>query len=78
MTAEAPVHIVPSDARWPDEFECERVRLLDAIGGWLAGPIEHISSTAVPGLAAKPVIDILAAGDGPQASFPALPALSGQ
>jgi GrpB-like predicted nucleotidyltransferase (UPF0157 family) len=38
-----------------------RERLLDdAIGGWVTGGIHHVGSTAVPGLAAKPVIDILA------------------
>ena len=34
--------------------------LARALSPWLAGPIEHIGSTAVPGLTAKPVIDIMA------------------
>jgi GrpB-like predicted nucleotidyltransferase (UPF0157 family) len=36
------------------------VALEDAIGDWLVGGIHHIGSTAVPGLEAKPIIDILA------------------
>jgi GrpB-like predicted nucleotidyltransferase (UPF0157 family) len=39
-------------------FEAERARLVVTVGDWVAG-VEHIGSTAVPGLAAKPVIDIL-------------------
>jgi|SRR5437016_9341069 len=63
MTAneqEAPVHVVPYDASWPTLFERERAILEPALAPWLGGPIEHVGSTAVPGLAAKPVIDIMA------------------
>ncbi len=61
MAHDAPVHIVPYDQAWPNMFEAERTLLVDAIGPWLvAGAIEHIGSTAIPGLAAKPVIDIMA------------------
>ncbi|ALO44919.1 GrpB family protein [Pseudohongiella spirulinae] len=45
---------------WPDLFEREKSVLLDKIGPWLQGPIEHVGSTAVPGLKAKPIIDIMA------------------
>jgi GrpB-like predicted nucleotidyltransferase (UPF0157 family) len=78
MTTDAPVHIVAYDARWPRAFESERARLLDALGGWLAGPIEQIGSTAVPGLAAKPVIDIMAGVESLEASRPAIAALEAQ
>jgi GrpB-like predicted nucleotidyltransferase (UPF0157 family) len=54
------VRIVPYDPAWPDEFETEKVRLEPILGPWLAGGIHHVGSTSVPGLAAKPVIDILA------------------
>ncbi len=57
-TAPAPVFIADYDRRWPAMFAAERVRIQDAIGEWLSG-IEHVGSTAVPGLAAKPVIDIM-------------------
>ena len=57
----AQVHIVPYDRDWPSRFEAERTLLIEAIGPWLvAGSIEHIGSTAIPALDAKPVIDIMA------------------
>jgi GrpB-like predicted nucleotidyltransferase (UPF0157 family) len=55
-----PVHIADYDPTWPDRFESERRLLLTVLASWLAGPIEHVGSTAVPGLRAKPVIDIMA------------------
>jgi GrpB-like predicted nucleotidyltransferase (UPF0157 family) len=55
-----PVRIVPYDCAWPGRFEEERELLAAAIGGWVDGGIHHVGSTSVPGLAAKPVIDILA------------------
>ena len=45
------------DPRWPALFEEERARLQEAIGEW-AADIQHVGSTAIPGLAAKPIIDI--------------------
>ena len=45
------------DPAWPAQFEEERARLQAAIGEW-AADIQHVGSTAVPGLAAKPIIDI--------------------
>jgi GrpB-like predicted nucleotidyltransferase (UPF0157 family) len=53
----APVVIVDYDPRWPGIFDILRARLAAALGA-LAQRIEHVGSTAVPGLAAKPVIDI--------------------
>ena len=54
-----PVSIVAYDPRWPARFAEERTRLEAAIGGWVVGGIHHVGSTAVPGLAAKPIVDIL-------------------
>jgi len=51
------VEIVPYDPGWPREFEIERDRIRTALGSF-AVRIDHNGSTAVPGLAAKPVIDI--------------------
>jgi GrpB-like predicted nucleotidyltransferase (UPF0157 family) len=59
MTGDESVQIVPSDPRWPAIFERERVILAEAIGEWVCGGVHHVGSTAVPGLEAKPVIDIL-------------------
>jgi GrpB-like predicted nucleotidyltransferase (UPF0157 family) len=57
-TAE-PVRIVPYDPAWPARFQEERAALVAAIGDWIAGGVHHVGSTSVPGLEAKPVIDIL-------------------
>ena len=54
-SSEAPVEIVPYDPAWPVKFEEEAAILRRVLAPWLAGSIEHIGSTAVPGLAAKPV-----------------------
>ena len=70
----APVIVVPYDSSWPDKFESERQVLFRALKRWLAGPIEHVGSTAVPGLAAKPVIDIMVAVESLDASRSAIPA----
>lgn len=51
------IQIVPYDPTWPMRFEIEATCIRAAMGG-LALRIEHVGSTAVPALAAKPVIDI--------------------
>lgn len=51
------IEIVRYDPRWPEIFEAEALRLRTALED-LALRIDHVGSTAVPGLAAKPVIDI--------------------
>lgn len=50
--------IVPYDERWPYLFETEAQAIRKAINPWITGGIHHVGSTAVPGLAAKPIIDI--------------------
>jgi GrpB-like predicted nucleotidyltransferase (UPF0157 family) len=47
------------DPRWPSEFEKERKALEETVGDLATGGIHHVGSTAVPGLEAKPIIDIL-------------------
>lgn len=56
------MEIVPYDPQWPRLFEAEK-DALEAAFGDIAPEISHIGSTAVPGLSAKPVIDILLAVD---------------
>jgi GrpB-like predicted nucleotidyltransferase (UPF0157 family) len=72
----APVEIVSYDPAWPAKFEEEAAILSRVLAPWLAGSIEHIGSTAVPGLAAKPVIDIMAGVDTLEASQGAIAAVS--
>ncbi len=62
---EAPVYVLPYDLRWPALFETERALLANALRPWLRGPIEHVGSTAVTGMPAKPVIDIMAGVESP-------------
>ena len=57
---DAPIEIAEYDPRWAEAFQLERSLLCDALAPWLVGMPEHIGSTAVPGLAAKPIIDIMA------------------
>ncbi|THB86151.1 GrpB family protein [Pantoea allii] len=52
------IAVVPYDEKWPEAFSVESL-LLKKILGKVAVTIYHIGSTAVPGLLAKPVIDIL-------------------
>jgi GrpB-like predicted nucleotidyltransferase (UPF0157 family) len=52
--------IVPYDAEWPRLFEAERARLEEVLAPWLERGIHHIGSTSVPGMAAKPIIDMIA------------------
>jgi GrpB-like predicted nucleotidyltransferase (UPF0157 family) len=47
------------DPSWPDRFQLEAAALHKAIGPWITGGVHHIGSTAMPGMTAKPVIDIM-------------------
>ncbi|MGH9410734.1 MAG: GrpB family protein [Vicinamibacterales bacterium] len=71
---EAPIEVVQYDPAWPALFREERRELQRVLAPWLAGSIEHIGSTAVPGIAAKPVIDIMAGVSSLEASRPAIEA----
>ena len=51
------IHIDDYDPSWPARFDEHRVRLTAWLGS-RALRIEHVGSTSVPGLAAKPIIDI--------------------
>jgi len=73
--SEAPIVIEPYNPAWPAAFEAERELLARVLAPWLVGRIEHVGSTAVPGLPAKPVIDIQAPVKDLESSRPALDAL---
>ena len=53
------VDIVPYDPHWGELFAEEKRRLLSWLPADLVGRVEHFGSTAVPGLQAKPIVDIL-------------------
>lgn len=55
---EEPVHIVPYNYQWPKLFELEKMKLKQALNEVFL-EFEHIGSTSVPGLSAKPIIDIM-------------------
>lgn len=58
--ADEPIVVVRYDPEWPRSFEAERALLERVLARWLEGGIHHIGSTAVPGIAAKPMIDMMA------------------
>jgi GrpB-like predicted nucleotidyltransferase (UPF0157 family) len=55
------IEVVPYDGNWPKMFEAEKALIAATLGDNLAA-IHHVGSTSVPGLAAKPIIDIIAIG----------------
>ena len=56
------VKVVPYNPMWPRKYAKEAALLQEAIGP-LVADLEHIGSTAIPGLSAKPIIDIAVAVD---------------
>jgi N-methylhydantoinase B/oxoprolinase/acetone carboxylase alpha subunit/GrpB-like predicted nucleotidyltransferase (UPF0157 family) len=68
------VRIVDYDLAWPARFDVERDRIVSALGP-VARQIEHIGSTSVPGLAAKPVVDVMVTVDDPDDDQSFVPAL---
>lgn len=60
------VEVRPPDAAWGQAGERKR-QLLEASLPWLVDRVEHVGSSAVPGLAAKPILDLqaLVADPGP-------------
>ncbi len=63
-----PIRVLAYDPEWPGRFERERLLLEEAIGQWVVDGIHHVGSTAVPGLDAKPIVDILVGVEGLEAS----------
>jgi GrpB-like predicted nucleotidyltransferase (UPF0157 family)/GNAT superfamily N-acetyltransferase len=72
-----PIRISPYDPRWLQLYELERAALERALGRWVTGGIHHVGSTAVPGLDAKPIIDILVGVESLKASEACFEPLAG-
>ena len=58
LQVDEPITITNYDPAWPVLFEAERERVAKALGD-VATRIEHFGSTAVPGMAGKPIVDLL-------------------
>ncbi|TSC57611.1 MAG: protein of unknown function UPF0157 [Candidatus Peregrinibacteria bacterium Greene0416_19] len=54
------IHIESYDPAWASKFVTEKKKIEDTIAPWMEGGIHHVGSTPVPGLSAKPIIDIMA------------------
>ena len=59
------IEVVPYDSDWPKQFEAEAELIRNALGDECIA-IHHVGSTSVPGLAAKPKIDMIAAVKNPE------------
>ncbi len=68
----AKIVVADYDPQWPRVFVAERERIRPAVGDAV---VEHIGSTAVPGLPAKPIVDFVVGVGDPAACIPALLAL---
>jgi len=69
------IELIHYDPTWPARFVEQKTRLTMILNPWLAGEIEHIGSTSVPGLRSKPIVDILAPVQSLAASRAAMPIL---
>lgn len=56
----APIHLAPYDPTWPAQYAREEAKIRAALGD-RALLVEHVGSTSIPGISAKPLIDILLA-----------------
>ncbi len=56
---EEEIRISPYDPTWPDKFEKEKKSIEKCLGSRIFGGVHHVGSTSVPGLSAKPIIDIM-------------------
>ena len=57
---DAPIHLADSDPDWPVHYEREATRIRGILGDRVR-LLEHVGSTSVPGLPAKPIVDMLPA-----------------
>lgn len=71
------VTVTAYDDAWPAASRQESERLEQHLRLWLVGGVEHIGSTAVPGLSAKPVLDMMGGVRDLQEARAAVPVLAG-
>jgi GrpB-like predicted nucleotidyltransferase (UPF0157 family) len=72
--ATEPVHVVDHDPAWADRAACFVDEVGGLFAGWLASEVVHVGSTAIPGLRAKPIIDLQAVSGDPAAALSAVEA----
>lgn len=70
------VRLTHHDPRWRQEFEQTRSSILQSCEGWVVA-VEHVGSTAIAGLVARPTIDAIAGVEGPEAIEPAANLIEG-
>jgi GrpB-like predicted nucleotidyltransferase (UPF0157 family) len=73
--ADQSIEPINYDPAWQMRFVEQQTRLTVILASWLAGEIEHIGSTSVPGSRSKPIVDILAPVQSLPASRAAIPFL---
>jgi hypothetical protein len=66
------VRLVPHNPEWAARFEEEAVQVRKLMSRWITGGVHHVGSTAVPGLDAKPIIDIAVGVETPVRTLTAL------
>ncbi|MCP4655138.1 MAG: GrpB family protein [bacterium] len=69
--------IGPYDPQWPGLFAREKPRIAQALGPETPSEVRHIGSTSIPGLAGKPIVDLLMAVDPPLRAAETTAALAG-
>ena len=74
MTRGVGITLAPYDPLWPREFERVRAEVAEALPDWILS-IDHVGSTSVPGLDAKPIIDISVAVPDMEKSLSVVPVL---
>ncbi|MEC0259994.1 GrpB family protein [Paenibacillus lautus] len=75
MTIDEAIHLESYDKQWADRFSDEHQTLIREIGPYTAA-IEHFGSTSVPGMTAKPIIDILVGVENTQHANEIIPKLT--
>lgn len=71
-----PILICDYNPEWPKQFETQAAFIRSALGGLILS-LNHVGSTAVPGLAAKPIIDVTIVVSNPEHETRYLPQLEG-